>query len=190
MTRLVVGVAAAVAALSAVLPASATAVEMPGLDWSATLGGGAVDVATGEPAGPAPEDPLSDGSAATVLPYRAGARYRVPVLLALEPGAGEVVVTGVRLVTGAVSAARPAGAVYSRTCCVLRDVLPLDSFVLRPTEAASVVVVGVEVELCCAPVEAGWVERLPGIEVTYRRMGVTRTEYRAFGAAQTVVVRG
>lgn len=188
MRRLVPAAGLVAAALTALLPAGATAVQLPGLDWRATIGGGVVDLATGEPAGRAPEDPRSDGGAATVLPFRAGARYWVPVLLAKDPEADEVVVTDVRLVAGAVSAVRPAAAVSAPGCCVLRDVRPLDSVVLR--RGAEVAVVGVTVELCCAPAETGWVERLGGFAVTYRRLGVTRTEYRAFGEHQTVVVRG
>ena len=190
MRRALVAAALAAAAATALAPASATAVRMPGILPMSVLGGGVVDLASGRDAERAPE-PRNSAGAVTVLSLRPGARYRVPVVITTAPGA-RVDLTHVRLVTGATTAARQAGTVYDLQCCAIANPWPLDEVRLAPRGAVESVsiVVGVDVELCCAPPAAGWTERLVGVDVTYRRDGVTRTVFQPFGDAQTVVARG
>lgn len=195
MRRVLVGAAAAVAVVASLVPARFTAVGLPAFSWGSSIGGGVVDLTTGRQVEPAPEsDSLADVSA-TVLPYRPGARYRIPLILTIEEGVRDLLVTDVRVLPGRGSVARAAGAVYEPDgCCALTDPEPFAPFrlgVRAPGRSfeTSTAVVGVDVELCCTPPPPGWVELLPGFAVTYRRHGVTRTLQVPFPRLQQVVIR-
>lgn len=149
------------------------------------IGGGVVDLGTGATFDPHDGDGF-DTEPVTVVPYRRGARIRIPVTLVLADGAGRVEVTGVRLFTPEGSVARAAGAVVAPGCCALHDETPFAPVTL--TRRGSVAMIGVDVELCCATPPPGWLERLVGMVVTYRQHGLIRTAYHPFHPIQTVMV--
>lgn len=192
--RLLVATGLGVALAASLVPARHTAVRMAAFSWGTSTGGGVTDVTTGRRLDPAPEDEFGADTSTTVLPYRAGARYRIPVILTLEEGVRDVLVVEARVVTGTYSAARPVPGVYTLRCCALDGAVPWEPFRLgvRPAGmsfVASSALIGLDVELCCTPPPAGWVERLPGFELTYRRLGVTRTVHVPFPPIQQVVIR-
>lgn len=185
-------VVVAAAALAGSFSVPVAADGAGGFRFGGSLGGGIVDLATGAFVDPEPDDPeamRADG-AVTVLPFRAGARYRIPLILGIPSDADPVVVTDVRLVTAGSRVARSAGAVVSTGCCVFDRTRPLDSVTLaaRGPGASSSALVGIDVELCCAP-PPGWHERLVGVVVTYRQNGLLRMAHVGFPTTQTVVVR-
>jgi hypothetical protein len=152
------------------------------------VGGGIVEVDTGRLLESTKGGEFSDGSV-TVIPFRAGGRYRIPVLVEV-PEHAEADLLDVRAVLGPGSAARAEGAVYAEHCCVLDDVAPLRALALpRGRFHDPTVLVGVELVLCCPP-PLGWVERVPGVRITYRHHGRVRTAYQPFSEIQQVVIRG
>lgn len=174
-------------ALTASLLAPAHAERSPFSNGSG-IGGGVVDLDTGETFDPHEDDEGFRNEPATVVPYRRGARIRIPVTLVLADGAGSVEVTGIRLYSPEGSVARGLGAVLAPGCCALHKEVPFTNVTL--TERDSVAMVGVDVELCCATPEPGWLERLPGLVVTYRQHGLIRTAHHPFHSIQNVVVSG
>ncbi|HEU0131469.1 MAG TPA: hypothetical protein VFQ85_10830 [Mycobacteriales bacterium] len=177
--------------VAAVLVAAALAV--PGgasggaaFEVRSSLGGGVTDLGTGRVYQPQPEENAFARGRVTVVPYRAGLRLRVPLVLSLADGVGAVELVDVRVLTAPGSTVRPAGAVIGAHCCTLEDASPVRGAVVRRRDGQ--VVVGVDVELCCDP-PPGWVEPLAGVEVLYRRDGVPGRYVQPFPDIQRVVVR-
>lgn len=169
----------------ALLAALFLAVSVAGWRWSGpvsfdttTLGGGITDPTDGRS--------LTGPDYRTVVPFRTGARIRIPLIL--SPDAGGVTITGVRIDTGGGGMARPAGAVTQGPgdCCAITEPVPLRS--ARPTASAGGVLVGVDVELCCPPPGTGYRQRIDRIRISYRHHGVPYTTTAKLTASQQVVI--
>lgn len=184
MRRAWLALAAVFVAVLAFVPSPDPSAE-PGLSWGGGVGGGVTDVATGRQLSLAPEEDSASG-ALTVLPYRAGATYRVPLVVVLAEHADEVRVTGIKIWRGDGGYVEPAGAVVSPVCCTLHDVRPFAPFTLRHTRDESVAMVGLDLRL--APgAPAGWLEPVRGFEITYRYDGMLWVERMPFSVQELVV---